>query len=295
MPPDDITPIDEAAEKKRLADEKKNLKKDRKSQMQEVKARAKEIERQEKQLARDSDGDPKGGSVFAVTFVIIMIWLGILALLVRLDVGGFGSGVLRPLWGDVPVVNLILPPVSTPPIDGIDPDTGEVYYGYTNIREAVDYIRELELELERHQLLLAVNAEEVEELRAAVVRLQGFEDRQVEFQRIREEFYREVIYAENGPGPEGFRRYYEEIDPAAAEVLYRQAVQVTEASKEVQDFARAYSEMRPRDAAAIFEAMTDNLALVALILGTMNPNDRGTILGAMDADIAAQLTKIMEP
>ena len=35
--------------------------------------------------------------VAVATIVIIAIWLGILALLVRLDVGGFGSTVLYPI------------------------------------------------------------------------------------------------------------------------------------------------------------------------------------------------------
>ncbi|MDR2547162.1 MAG: hypothetical protein LBC96_06585 [Lachnospiraceae bacterium] len=297
MPPDDLTPIDETAEKKRLADERKNLKQDRKSQMKEVKARAKEIVRQERELELSSDAEPKGGSVFFVTLAIIVIWLGILALLVRLDVGGFGSGVLEPLLKDIPVINMILPSAqrSSPADDSAHHGDGEGMYGYRDIREAVDYIRELELELERAQHQAAAATEEVANLRATVARLQEFEDRQVEFQRIRNEFYEEIIYADGSLGPEGFRRFYESIDPAAAEALYRQVVIETEASKQVQDFARAYADMRPRSAAAIFEAMTDNLALVSRILATMNSDDRGAILAAMDADVAAQLTKIMEP
>ena len=48
-------------------------------------------------------------------------------------------------------------------------------------------------------------------------------------------------------------------------------------------------------AAEIFEKMTNNLALAAKILGVMEPDDRGKILGVMDSTIAAQITKIMDP
>ena len=41
--------------------------------------------------------------------------------------------------------------------------------------------------------------------------------------------------------------------------------------------------------------MTDNLSLVAKILNAMDSTSRGNILGAMNADTAAQVTKIMEP
>ena len=53
--------------------------------------------------------------------------------------------------------------------------------------------------------------------------------------------------------------------------------------------------MKPKQAAAIFEKMSNNLNLAARILKEMSAEDRGKILGAMDTEIAAKLTKIMEP
>ena len=53
--------------------------------------------------------------------------------------------------------------------------------------------------------------------------------------------------------------------------------------------------MKPKEAAAIFEAMTDNLDLAARILNAMEAEDRGKILGVMDPEVAAKLTKIMDP
>ena len=94
---------------------------------------------------------------------------------------------------------------------------------------------------------------------------------------------------------EEYQKYYESIDPATAEFLYKQVVTQLEESKEIQDYAQAYSEMKPKQAAAIFEEMTNNLELAARILKEMSAEDRGKILGAMDAEIAAKLTKIMEP
>ncbi|MCL2719141.1 MAG: hypothetical protein FWE14_10230 [Lachnospiraceae bacterium] len=289
--PEGLPPgIDEAAEKSRLAEEKKQLKKERKAQKKEVKSRAKDLVRQERQL--ESENDPKGASVFVVTLVIVLIWLAILALLVKLDVGGFGSGILQPILKDIPVINRILPTGTMQPFN---PNEPEAYQGFTDIREAVEYIRQLEHDLDRSLANVTNSTNEIAELRAQVERLKSFEDRQVEFQRILDEFYDEVIYSDKGPGPEGYRKFFESIDPSAAERLYKQVVVELEESGEIRDFARAYSEMRPRDAAAIFEAMTDNLDLAARILNAMNAANRGAILGQMDADVAAQLTKIMEP
>lgn len=280
-------PIDEKAEKKRLKEERNKIKADKKAQKKEAKQRAKEIDEEEERLGVDDAG---GVSVFLVTVVIVVIWIAILCLLIKLDVGGFGSGVLTPILKDVPVVNKILPADST-----ITTEEEDSYGGYTSLREAVDYIKELELQLEDAQAASSVDSEQLEELRAEIERLQTFEDAQVEFERIKTEFYEEVVYAENGPGADEYVKYYQTMDPTTAEYLYKQVIQQQEVDQEIQDYAQAYAEMKPKAAAAIFEAMTDDLDLAAKILNQMSAEDRGNILGAMDAETAARLTRIMDP
>ncbi len=280
--------VDTKAEKKRLKEERKKIKNEQKAQKKEAKQRAKEISQQEAKLSEDEEAG--GVSVFLVTVVIVVIWIAILCLLIKLDVGGFGSGVLAPVLKDVPVINKILPAETV-----VTTDDEEAYGGYTSLREAVDYIKELELELEQAQSSSNENSEEVEQLQAEVERLKTFEDAQVEFERIKTEFYEEVVYAEQGPGPEEYQKYYETMDPTTAEYLYKQVVQQIEEDKELQDYAQAYAEMKPKEAAAIFEAMTDNLELAAKILNQMSTEDRGKILGVMDPEVASRLTKIMDP
>ena len=280
-------PIDTKAEKKKLKEERKKFKDERKAQKKEAKQRARELDEQQAHL----DGDDVGGvSVFLVTLVIVIIWVAILCLLIKLDVGGFGSGVLAPILKDVPVVNKILPEDHTMTVDD-----EESYGGYTSLREAVDYIKELELQLEEAQSASSVDSEAMAELRAENERLQTFEDAQVEFERIKTEFYEEVVYAEKGPGAEEYQKYYQTIDPTTAEYLYKQVIQQVQADQEIKDYAQAYSEMKPKQAAAIFEEMTDDLDLAAKILNQMSAEDRGNVLGAMDAEIAARLTRIMDP
>lgn len=280
--------VDTRAEKKRLKDERDKIKKEQKEQKKEAKKRAKEIAVQEAKLSEDEEAG--GVSVVLVTIVIVIIWLAILCLLIKLDVGGFGSNVLAPVLRDVPVLNKILPADSV-----VTTEDEETYGGYTSLRDAVDYIRELELELERAQSANNTDSEELAELRAEIIRLQTFENAQIEFERIKTEFYEEVVYADNGPGADEYRKYYESMDPATAEYLYKQVVEQAETDKILQDYAQAYSEMKPKEAAAIFESMTDDLDLAAKILYQMSAEDRGKILGVMDSEIAARLTKIMDP
>lgn len=291
MPMDDeLTSKDAKHEKQRLKEEKKKLKKEQKEQRKAAKARAKEIASQEAELMEEEETN--SGSVFAVTFVIVLIWIAILCLIVKLDIGGFGSNVLTPILKDVPVLNMILPNNTDVVVEDGD---SEAYGGYSNLREAVEYIKELELELERAQSAQTDSSDEVAQLKAEVERLKTFEESQVEFQRIKTEFYEEVVYADKGPGIEAYRKYYEEMDPATAEYLYKQVVTQLEESDEVKNYAKAYSEMKPKEAAAIFEAMTDNLDLAARILGVMEADERGKILGVMNPEIAARITKIMDP
>ena len=279
---------DDKAERKKIADERKKLKKDQAAQRKEAKKRARELADQEAEL----DGETTGGgiSMFFVTIFIILIWLAILAILVKLDVGGFGSNVLAPVLRNVPVINRILPGDATTETEDL-----EAYYGYTSLDKAVDQIRALELELQSARTANATYESEIETLKAEVTRLRTFEEKQVEFERIRTEFYEEVVYAEKGPGPEEYRRYYEEMDPTTAEYLYRQVAGELQVNSKMTDYAAAYAAMKPEEAAAIFDTMGSNLDLVGQILWAMTPLQRGQIMEKMDPTIAAQITKIMDP
>lgn len=276
------------AEKKKIAEEKKKLKNEQKAQQKEVKKRAKELSEQEAELDDESSGG--GLSMFLITIFIVAIWLAILCIIIKLDVGGVGSKLVAPVIKDIPVINKILPKDATTESDDL-----EAYYGYTSLKDAVEQIKVLEMELQSAQTANSSNLTEIERLKAEVERLKTFESQQVEFQRIKTEFYEEVVYAENGPGASEYQKYYESMDPATAEYLYQQVVKSESVSAEMEDYAKAYSSMDPAAAAKIFNSMTGNLDLVAKILSAMKPDARGNILGAMNADVAAQVTKLMDP
>lgn len=103
------------------------------------------------------------------------------------------------------------------------------------------------------------------------------------------------MFNENAPDISEYKAYYESIDPANAEVLYKQVIQQQEASEEIQEYANTYASMKPKQAAALMEKMTDDLKLVAKILENMAVDARAKILDAMDPEVAARLTKLMEP
>ena len=226
-------------ERKQLAEEKKKLKTEQRAQRKEAKRRAKEIAKQEDELEDGNEGNSL--LTFGATILIVLLWIAVICVIIKLDIGGFGSSVVTPILKDVPVLNKILPGNSV--TETTDPDA---YGGYTSLQEAVDQIKSLELQLEQAQNASTSKDDELEQLKAEVLRLQEFEKQQVEFQRIQKEFYDEVVYSDKGPGAEEYKKYYESMDPATAEYIYKQVVTQLEESQEVQDYAAAYSAMKPK-------------------------------------------------
>jgi flagellar motility protein MotE (MotC chaperone) len=240
----------------------------------------------------DIDDEDEGfsPSVLLIVILIVLIWIAILALLIKLDIGGFGSGVLRPILKDVPVINKILP----------EPTEAEEYAGeFDNLPDALAEIERLNKQIDELKAEIAKGgegeSEEIKALKEEIVRLRTFEESQVEFQKLKTEFYEEVVFSDKAPEIEQYMAYYEEIDPDNAEYLYKQVVAQIETDKIMDEYITGYTEMKPKQAAAIFDEMGDNLDLVAKILGNMEPSARAKILQAMDKDLASKLTKIMDP
>ena len=96
MAANETTGLDSKAEKKQIKDERKRLKEEEKKQKKEIKQRAKEISKREAAIEEEEEKG-NGVSSFLVTTVIVAIWIAILCLLIKLDVGGFGSEILKPL------------------------------------------------------------------------------------------------------------------------------------------------------------------------------------------------------
>lgn len=223
-----------------------------------------------------------------IALVIVIIWLAVFVLLIKFDVGGFGSGVLRPLLKDVPVVNKILPDPTAEELES------EGTYKYRTLKEAVERIDELELELDSINETGRVNSDYVKELEEEVKRLQAFESDQEAFKERVRRFDTNVVYAEEAPDIEEYRTYYEEIQPDNAAEIYRQVIQDIRISEKVASLAKSYSNMEPDKAAEVLTIMTANdLELVCDIIGQMKAEVSAPILAAMDSATAAKITKAM--
>lgn len=267
--------------------DKKAAKKAEKARKKAEKKAAKNMET-DLENTEEEEGSSSKLAVALVTLVIIIVWLAILVLLIKWDVGGFGSTVMRPLLKDIPYVNRILP-------DSEDDLSTEEDYPYKNMDEAVAYIKELEQELAQAQQGSSENSAYIADLEAQSQKLKEYEANEAAFEEEKEKFYNEVVFSDQAPDIEQYKEYYESIDPDNAELLYKQVVEQQQTDSKISDYVKGYSQMKPKEAAAIFDTMTDNLNLVAQILENMDAQSRADILGKMNSDTAAKVTEIMNP
>lgn len=258
----------------------------------EKKRRKKEKTKKEKTRAAEDEEEESGGKLvlFFVTLLIIAIWLGIIAILIKSDAGGFGSSVLYPMLKDVPYLNKILPV----PENEVEP-MEDTQYAFDSLDEAVERIKELEIQLAAADETNEKNKKKIKELKAEVEDLSVYKEEEAAFEKEKQKYYEEVVFSDEAPDINEYKTYYESIDPKNAEVLYKQVVEQTSYDDKIQDYVKTYSQMKPKEAAAVFDTMTDDLGLVSDILMNMGASQRAAILGKMDPDTAAKLTKIMEP
>lgn len=139
------------------------------------------------------------------------------------------------------------------------------------------------------------DAQTINDLNAQIQDLSTYKEDQAAFEEEKEKYYEEVVFSDKAPDIKEYKKFYEQVDPANAEILYKQVCEQLEQDDEIKDYAQTYSKMKPKEAAAIFDSMTDNLSLVAKILNAMDAQSRGNILGKMDSATAAKVTKIMNP
>ncbi len=271
----------------------KNKKAAQKAAVNDLKAAKKRAKTAKKEAAEAAGEDESlGGKILVgiLALIIIAIWLGILALLVKMDVGGFGSTVLYPVLKDVPILCEILPETNT----YADEDSA---YAYLTVEDAVERIKELEQELADVKATVNDNAALLADLEAQAEELQAYKDAEAEFEALKEKFYEEVVFSDDAVDIENYKTYYESIDSANAEAIYKQVIEQLEYDEEITEYANTYANMKPAAAAAIMDELVEegNTALAGKILWAMTTQSRADILNKMDTTYAAAVTELMEP
>jgi flagellar motility protein MotE (MotC chaperone) len=281
---------EEIEEKEEAGLSKKELKKLKKQQKAEAK-KAKKAMNGENPEGEASDDDEGGGIIIALVAILILaVWLAIFALLIKMDVGGFGSTILYPVLKDVPVLNQILPETE----NDIKRKKDDAY-NYASVSDAVDKIKELETQLKKANKKASDAEAKISDLSQQAAELQTYKEKEAQYEALKKKFDKEVVFSDKAPDIKEYKEYYESISPENAQAIYKEVLEQQQTSEEIKKYVAAYSAMKPAQAAGIFEKMTNNLSLVAKILKAMDSEARGKILGAMNAEVAAQVTQLMEP
>ena len=242
-----------------------------------------------KEKGQDTAAGKEGNKILTtlIALLIVIIWLAVFGAFIKIDLGGFGSGVLRPILKDVPVVNMILPNIPEEQL------AQENNYEYRSLPEAIAKIKELESTIANMQENSDSSSNELSELQSEINRLKIFEESQKTFEEQKAEFDKNVVYADAAPDVEEYKKYYEELEPANAAEIYRQVVEQLQYSDAIQTKADIYKNMDPKAAAKVFETMSADIESVAQILLCMKPKESAAILAEMNSVIAAKITKKM--
>ncbi|MBE5923682.1 MAG: hypothetical protein E7271_04340 [Lachnospiraceae bacterium] len=253
--------------------------------------------KKDKEKKKENDGEGLGSKILSFIFIIliIVVWLAILCALIKLDVGGFGSTVLRPIFKDVPVIKMILPEPSEEELEKEAEEEGDGDDKIATLSQAKEMIKELEAANEKLNSKNKKLKEENADLTKKVERLQVLEDEQAAFQKQKEDFYNEIVYGENAPDADTYIKWYESINEAYAEAIYRQLVTAQQSDKDIKNLAKTYESMKPKEAATTLQSMSNDLDTVASIMKAMSNDGRAKIMNEMDDAFAASITKKLMP
>lgn len=221
-----------------------------------------------------------------VISLILLVWLAIFAFIIKLDIGGLGT-TLRPALKGVPVLNMILPEVSDEQL------AWEENYPYDNMTDAINTIKALELQVDTLTTENDENKTLIAELQAEVERLRVFEDNQLAFEERVKAFEKNVVFNSKAPELEEYKAYYEEINPANAEEIYRLVIESLQYDEDIQEKATILKTMKPSQAADVLSEMTADIEWAAKVLLCMKPDESAAILNKMDTLYAAKLFKKM--
>mgnify|MGYP001162903354 FL=1 len=238
----------------------------------------------------ESDGLLHGLLTVSLSILIVLVVFGgAFYYVLKNNIYGLGEQ-FRPSLERIPVLKLALPalPASADPYDPKHLTQKELLDHYNYLRGV-----ESDLKAQLESTAAQVTALEGEKKQwkdlkdeAEAIRLQNentmkqIEQQLAEIEADKKELTR-LIAAGN---KEAFQQYYEKIDPQTAKEIYGELAKEDVVSQEYKNLAKPYLEMEPANAATILtELAASDMPMVV------------NLLGAMKADLAAEIVENMEP
>lgn len=229
--------------------------------------------------------------IFLALLVVAVVSFGVFYFFTKNNINGFADTV-RPWIKNHPILKLALPK-EPEPIDPDDPKyltQKELLKKYEEYRAKVRSLNESlekanrEIERMEKESLSASDAEAMLKENQAV--LDAIKQEQEALQADKE-IISEMIA--NGDR-EGFRQYFEKVEKAVAEAIYKEIIEKTVIDEEMVRLAKPMAEMEPRRAAGVLTELfsSDSEAALDIIEG-LKADALALILENMDAKVAAEI------
>ncbi|NLI88835.1 MAG: hypothetical protein GX366_00275 [Epulopiscium sp.] len=213
--------------------------------------------------------------------IILIVFIAIILVIVKLDVGKVSSKYLEPKIKNVPIVRHILPKTKAKGL----------YADHTK-EQLIAIIENQENELEMAQEEIEVQADEIVDLQNKIADLEVFEDEYSQFREDKYEFDQNVATLNE----EEFMRYYQQMYPENAQEAYSNIIRTQEMTKEQRQYSLLISEMDESSAAKVLENLFQtDMDIIISILSNMETESASAILDEMDSQIAARVVKQLSP
>jgi flagellar basal body-associated protein FliL len=253
--------------------------------------RAKKSKKGKKDKKNDNpsrDADEKGGKGLAIAIVMfIAVLLGAFSYVLIFNGFGLRDKYLSGIISRTPFLNTIIQ-IPSDEEEEVEPPV-DVDALYAEIEELSELTAEQNDEIERLR-------RQNEGLRTELSHYDEFDEMVSQFRRDKEDFDNEVVFGEHSNYAD-FVRWFEQMNPETAELLYKDAVGMVADDERVRHYMGMMRSMGAKDKAAIFVQLmstNDNMLVVELLL-RHSAADAGEILGQMPVQQAGALMVLMEP
>lgn len=237
--------------------------------IKELKEQKKEMEKEIAALNENGAGSKIKSIIIFLT--IIILFLGVLAGMVKADVGGFGSGILAPIIGNVSGLNKILPnkSVASTASDNTPAktNTNDTTAGLSSGTDASSA-----------NTKSTANTQSTADTSQVVANATGVSNTKTSASS------QKAVTAKKSSASQAAQ--------AASRTANTTDAQAAKEAK-LADYVDTYSKMNAKNAASILGNMTGDLPLVAKILMNMRASKRADIMANLDVNIASKLTLLM--
>jgi len=233
-------------------------------------------------------------TIVAVIVVVAAVIGGVFYYIIRNNINGMAEHYRTTIQG-IPVLRNALPK-AVDPLDPKNMTQSQIIEKYKEFREENSVLKQQLEEANAKIKEYQAYKDEQEQIKLDIEnQKQELNDREIALARKEkelDELKKQLdILAANGD-KEGFKEYFEKIDPETAKQLYSDVTDKLQIDANVKKFAQIYAEMDAGAAARIFEQLgSEKIDMTAETLKAMSKDDASEILESMNPEFAAKLTE----